>query len=81
MRKGYTETMPKRSHDDEGKPIYGAPVSVLETSAEASDTARERVAAWMRGQGFATGKGDTLEELLSELVWQAREMSLHMMGE
>lgn len=64
MRKGYTETMPKRSHDDEGMPICGVPV----------DPGRERVAKWMIGQGFATGHGDTLEDLLIELVWQAREM-------
>jgi len=25
MKKGYKETMPKRSHDNEGNPIYGAP--------------------------------------------------------
>lgn len=25
MRKGYKETMSKRTHDDDGKPIYGAP--------------------------------------------------------
>ena len=33
---------------------------------------REAVAAWMIEQGFATGHGDTLDDLLWELVAQAK---------
>ena len=34
---------------------------------------RERVAKWMMEQGYATGHGDTIEELLKQLDWQARD--------
>lgn len=34
----------------------------------------EIVAAWMIKNGFATGHGDTLKALLSELEWQIAEM-------
>jgi hypothetical protein len=34
---------------------------------------REKVAAWMMQRGYATGHGDTTEDLLSELEWQVRE--------
>lgn len=33
---------------------------------------REKVAAWMIERGYATGHGDTIEDLLKELVWQIR---------
>lgn len=34
---------------------------------------RERVAKWMMEQGYATGHGDTIEELLKELELQVAE--------
>ena len=34
---------------------------------------REKVAAWMMERGYATGHGDTIEDLLHELEWQIRE--------
>jgi len=34
---------------------------------------REKVAAWMMERGYATGHGDTIEDLLKELDWQIRE--------
>jgi hypothetical protein len=34
---------------------------------------REKVAQWMMQQGYATGHGDTTEELLTELDWQIKE--------
>ena len=34
---------------------------------------REKVAAWMMQCGYATGHGDTIEDLLVELEWQVRE--------
>ena len=34
---------------------------------------REKVAAWMIARGYATGHGNTIEELLQELDWQVRE--------
>jgi hypothetical protein len=34
---------------------------------------RNKLAAWMQAQGYATGHGDTIEQLLDELRWQVRE--------
>lgn len=34
---------------------------------------RNKLAAWMMAQGYATGHGDTMEDLLSELDWQVKE--------
>ncbi len=34
---------------------------------------RNKVALWMMTKGYATGHGDTTEDLLKELEWQVRE--------
>jgi hypothetical protein len=34
---------------------------------------RNKVASWMMAQGYATGHGDTVEDLLKEVEWQVRE--------
>jgi hypothetical protein len=34
---------------------------------------REKVAHWMMERGYATGHGDTVEDLLKELDWQVAE--------
>jgi hypothetical protein len=34
---------------------------------------RENVAKWMVERGYATGHGDTIEDLLKELEWQVAE--------
>ena len=34
---------------------------------------RNRLAAWMIERGYATGHGDTVEDLLKELEWQIAE--------
>ena len=34
---------------------------------------REKVARWMIRNGYATGHGDTIEDLLDELEWQIAE--------
>lgn len=34
---------------------------------------REKVAQWVIEQGYATGHGDTIEDLLTELCWQVTE--------
>lgn len=36
-------------------------------------TDREKVAQWMMRLGYATGHGDTIEDLLKELEWQIAE--------
>ena len=42
-------------------------------AALVADAEREKVAAWMMRQGYATGHGDTVEGLLKELEWQIAE--------
>ena len=44
------------------------PFAVLVAAAE-----RNKLAAWMMSQGYATGHGDTIEDLLKELEWQIKE--------
>jgi hypothetical protein len=34
---------------------------------------RNKVASWMMAQGYATGHGDTTEDLLRELEWQVAD--------
>lgn len=34
---------------------------------------RNKLARWMMEKGYATGHGDTIEDLLKELDWQIRE--------
>jgi O-methyltransferase involved in polyketide biosynthesis len=34
---------------------------------------RQKVAQWMISRGYATGHGDTIEDLLKELDWQIEE--------
>ena len=52
------------------------PFAVLVAAAE-----RNKLAAWMMSQGYATGHGDTIEELLQELDWQVREQERESRGE
>ena len=42
-------------------------------AALVADAEREKVAAWMMRQGYATGHGDTIKDLLKELEWQIKE--------
>jgi len=39
-----------------------------------ANAAREELAHWMMDNGFATGHGDSLSDLLSELTWQIKEL-------
>ena len=34
---------------------------------------RNKLAAWMMQRGYATGHGDSIEDMLQELDWQIRE--------
>jgi len=53
--------------DDDDTQVYR---SELEAAVAAE---REKVAAWMIERSYATGHGDTTEDLLKELEWQIRE--------
>ena len=53
-------------------PVYGYE-SIERFAALVADAEREKLAAWMMRQGYATGHGDTVEDLLKELEWQIEE--------
>ena len=36
-------------------------------------TTTKRVAEWIIAHGYATGHGDTVEDMLNELEWQAKD--------
>ena len=47
---------------------------LLERFAVLVDAAeRNKIATWMMSKGYATGHGDTVEGLLTELEWQIEE--------
>lgn len=45
-----------------------------EPMATQNRSEKEKLASWMIMNGFATGHGDTLDDLLFELTWQVREI-------
>jgi hypothetical protein len=47
--------------------------SVTRFAALIAAAEREKLAAWMMRQGYATGHGDSIEKLLEELEWQIEE--------
>ena len=47
--------------------------SVTRFAALVTATERNKLAAWMIERGYATGHGDTGEDLLKELEWQIAE--------
>ena len=47
--------------------------SVTRFAALVAAAEREKLAAWMMRQGYATGHGDSIEKLLEELEWQIEE--------
>jgi hypothetical protein len=49
-------------------PRYTTPPAALSQAAE-----RNKLATWMIAKGYATGHGDTTEDLLKELEWQVEE--------
>jgi hypothetical protein len=46
---------------------------IYEFAALVAAAERNKVAQWMMAQGYATGHGDTTEDLLDELDWQITE--------
>lgn len=41
---------------------------------------KEKLAAWMIKHSFATGHGDSFDDLLAELSWQINELKLSGLG-
>ena len=61
---------------DTTTPVVALGVSweqVQRFAALVADAEREKLAAWMIKHGYATGHGDTVEDLLKELEWQIAE--------
>jgi hypothetical protein len=54
--------------------VYDMPEHCFEKFAALVAAAeREKVARWIIHKGYATGHGDTIEDLLTELEWQVTE--------
>lgn len=54
--------------------VYDMPEHCFEKFAALVAAAeREKVARWIIHKGYATGHGDTIEDLLTELEWQVAE--------
>ena len=53
-------------------PVYGYE-SIERFAALVAAVERNKLAAWMMRQGYATGHGDSIEKLLEELEWQIAE--------
>jgi hypothetical protein len=54
--------------------LDGSDTSVIQRLVQLAQAAeRNKLAAWMQAQGYATGHGDTMEQLLDELRWQVRK--------
>lgn len=56
---------------DTGRVVYLTELERFAALVAAAE--REKVAAWMMGRGYATGHGDSTEDLLRELDWQIAE--------
>ena len=56
-----------------GFKMYASPQRLLSFAALVAAQEREKVAAWMMQQGYATGHGNSIEDLLQELDWQIAE--------
>lgn len=56
-----------------GSNVWGTHEELERFAALVAAAKREKVAAWMIERSYATGHGDTIEDLLKELEWQVRE--------
>ena len=60
--------------DGSSRIVSCPPIEPLERFANLVAAAeREKVAEWMMARAYATGHGETTEELLEELGWQIEE--------
>jgi len=55
------------------EPAHWTKAELVRFAELISAAEREKVAQWMLQRGYATGHGNTIEELLQELEWQIRE--------
>jgi hypothetical protein len=67
-------TPPQVKWDASAPLVMGEPVERLRVSmTDGAQEERNKLAAWMMRQGYATGHGDSTEDLLKELEWQIEE--------
>jgi hypothetical protein len=59
--------------DAEAKRMHAEGMVTVGHMRQQIDAERNKVASWMMTKGYATGHGDTVEDLLKELEWQVRE--------
>lgn len=65
---------PDMQADETAKAVLDALSSQVRVLVQrAVEKEREKVAKWMMEQGYATGHGDSVIDLLKELEWQAVE--------
>ena len=57
----------------QGFKMYANPQRLMTFAALVAAAEREKVARWMMERGYATGHGDSTEDLLQELDWQIAE--------
>jgi len=57
----------------QGFRMFASPYRLQRFASLVAAAEREKLAAWMMSQGYATGHGDTVEDLLKELEWQIEE--------
>ena len=48
--------------------------AAMQQLAQSGRSDLEKLADWMSQNGFATGHGDCLDDLLKELTWQVKEI-------
>ena len=53
--------------------VFATPDVLERFAALVAATERNKLAAWMMSQGYATGHGDSIEKLMEELEWQIEE--------
>ena len=74
---GFDTSSPMKEGDEEivaheGHDCVGITESLKRFAALVAAAEQEKVAQWMISQGYATGHGDTTEDLLEELEWQIK---------
>ena len=57
----------------QGFRMFASPYRLQRFASLVAAAEREKLAAWMMSQGYATGHGDSIEKLLEELEWQIEE--------
>lgn len=61
------------AHDERHGSRWDMPAYIARKACDwQAHQCREQIARWMLDRGFATGHGDTIEDLLSELVGDVR---------